>query len=198
MLGEEFRAGLAGESGIPVADLGESGVSQLERMMYEVAGNDERFGGCVDNQRDVTRCVTGGRDQFQTLSQIRGGHDLAAETRIEHRRNRVGKRILLAAAFLGSGPVKFVTDIDVFGVHKCRHPLAIDEMGIPAQVVFMKMSMYDQVDLVGREACSSKSVQPGPSKVIPERQGSLLAVADAGIDDDQLLVVLEYERLHTE
>jgi hypothetical protein len=58
LLSEERRAGLAGEVGVPVGDLGKSRIGELELVVEQIAGDDERrIARRVDRDRRMARRV---------------------------------------------------------------------------------------------------------------------------------------------
>ena len=84
---------------------------------------------------------------------------------------------------------------DVAGVGEGRYPPAVDERGVPPDVVDMEVRADDGVDGVGGEAGGGEVGQEGELEVVPARVGPRLVVADAGVDGDAGAVDLDHEAL---
>jgi hypothetical protein len=117
---------------------------------------------------------------------------------LEDRQDAVGDVIAGArerCRFRRAPIVPFPLRNQVTCVGKGRHPLAIIQPSIPADVIDVQMRAQDHVDVLGRRAERSQSLEPRPAAAVKVRAGTLLVVAAAGVDQDGEAVLPNQEAL---
>ena len=89
---------------------------------------------------------------------------------------------------------------DVFRLGKGRHPAAVLEPGVPADMIAVQMRAHHIVDVVDSEARSAKPLLEAVAvHHVPERpRRPRLVIADAGIDQDVVVRRLDHEALDAE
>ncbi len=146
----------------------------------------------VARRRNEPDLLVEGKIAFHNLLAF-GGDD---------RQHRVGDpRHARGIVLLALRPVrKLAVGHDIFRLGKGRHPAAVVEAGIPADMIAVQMRAHHIVDVVYREA---RSAQPLLEAVavhhVPERpRRPRLVIADAGIDQDVVVRRLDHKTLDTE
>lgn len=85
----------------------------------------------------------------------------------------------------------------VGGVRECRHPRAVAQLGVPADVVVVDVCVDDDVDVLRSDPGFGQPVQEAGAQVVEE--GDLRAVpvvADPGVDEDDLALAAQHPCLH--
>jgi hypothetical protein len=113
-------------------------------------------------------------------------HGLAG---LDDRQHRIVERAVVHLAFalraaLGF-PVRVLTLAEqVLGVGKRRHPAAVLELGVPADMVDMQVRAHHEIDGLGRAAAGAQPVEERRVELVPAGIVPLLVVAEAGVDQD--------------
>src|ERR1700729_1012834 len=92
--------------------------------------------------------------------------------------------------------IPFAANHQVFRLGESRHPLAIFEHGVPANMIEMEMGADYGVDRFAREARLRELIEKRQGHLIPFREtGALLVIADAGVDEDAAALGLHEQRM---
>jgi hypothetical protein len=87
----------------------------------------------------------------------------------------------------------------VAGVRKGRHPAAVPELCVPADVVVMQVGAHDEIDLVRPCTGGREAFEVGRVHHVPEwPPGLVLVIAAARVDQDLLLADLQEPAVHAE
>ena len=116
--------------------------------------------------------------------------DHLREPGLDDRQHAIAQRAADCRAFLriaidGEKVIVIGLAEDVFRIGKCRHPAAIVEPRIPADMIDMQVRAQHHVDLFRLHAGRGEPLQIGRVEIVPER--AVLAgfvIADAGVDQD--------------
>jgi hypothetical protein len=89
---------------------------------------------------------------------------------------------------------------DVAGLGKGRHPTAVFQARVPADVIGVQMRAHDVIDVVYAEADGAKPLlETIAVEHVPERpRRPLFVIADAGVDQDIVVRRLDDEALNAE
>src|SRR5262249_26014194 len=126
------------------------------------------------------------RDPMCGLDQLRhtrchDGADRVVDRSLHERLLRRGEEVPLGAAD------------QIGGVREGRHPPAVLEHRVPADVVEVQMGAEDPVDRLARAPGAREIRQEGPVLEAPLRERPLLVVADARVDHDPLAARVDHE-----
>ena len=90
------------------------------------------------------------------------GFDKVHESCVKYGRYRIVKDALIKFGNVGALKiVVFIFGNEVSGVGECRHPFSIDEHGVPAHVIDMKVRAKHAIDGGRVEPCSGEVSQEG-------------------------------------
>ena len=136
--------------------------------------------------------MAGRRLDLEVLVELGRAVDHLRQARLDDRQHQIAERAGIGRRGLGIAVDLEVVVVvgaaeHVFRVLEGRHPLAVLEPGVPADVVDMQMGAHHHVDLVGLDAGRLQPRQVGRLHQMPfgpVRPG--LVVADAGVDQDAL------------
>lgn len=158
--------------------------------MNDIAAKQRLVGLGAQAYGDVAGCMPRGRFDGQAVVErvsVVYEHGLP---RLNHGQHTIVENITLGGHQVMFG-VFFVPAFQLFaleniaGVAKRRYPPSVDQLGVPADVVGMKMRAHDEVDLVGVSARSGKAFQPGLIAHVKARVGgSCFVIANARVDED--------------
>lgn len=83
------------------------------------------------------------------------------------------------------------------GVAEGRHPLTVDQPGVPADVVTVHVGAHHEVDVVRVHPGGGEVVQEVGAQHVERRvAGPLLVVADAGVDQDGAALAAQHPGPH--
>ena len=88
---------------------------------------------------------------------------------------------------------------DVLRIRECRHPAAVVQFRIPADVIDVQMRAHHHVDVFGLCAGRREPFDVGRVEIVPERPMlARFVIADAGVDQDFPAADLDQPRVDAE
>src|SRR4249920_3368289 len=159
--------------------------------MNHVAGDDGIGTWFADLHRVVVDCVAGRWDQGNEIVESVGAlHDVDAVSRDDRQHRVSNPGTCRGIVFATPRPMrKLAVGEYVARLREGRHPPAVLEPRVPADMVDMQMRAHDEIDF----ADADTGARQAPLKAIgihhvPERAGgSWLVIANTGIDQDVVL-----------
>src|SRR3990167_32452 len=173
------------------------GMIDLDRVMHDVAGEGGRAASVPEVDGDRARRVAGivfYGEQRVGLVVTLDHHGLAG---LDDRQHRIVERAVvhhaLALRFALVLPVRVLAlGEEIARVGEGRHPAAVDELGVPADMIDMQMRAHHEVDRFGRAAAGAPPVHERRVELVPGRVVALLVVAEASVDQDRVLARLHH------
>ena len=169
-------------------------LGHLRGMVHEVAGDHCLLAAGVDAHTHVTGGVARRRNQGHVVGDRERRIDEVGLPGVEHRLHRVLEDLAVdrrrTRPVLGVDPRQVVAS-----VRERRHPLAVAQHGVPADVVDVQVGAHDGVDRFGREPGRGQVGEKRTLEVREEGVDAGLVVAEAGIDDDAPARRFDDERL---
>jgi len=156
--------------------------------MHEVAGEDRLAVSRRETHGDVAGGVARRGLEAKPRSDLVVLVDERGPAGLDHRQHTVGDaaRRLPPLLALPLPELPLLAVDHVAGAGERRHPAPALEPRVPADVVHVQVRAHDRVDLLGRDARRREVIEPRALPVVPERRlVALLAVADAGVDEDR-------------
>ncbi len=174
------------------------GMRQLAWMVGHVAGDHRPLALGLDHHTDVARRVAGGgrepdlrRDHVVQLHQL-------DEAGIEDRLDAIAEHRLLLLVIVVAPEVVLAPTDEVARLREGRHPLAVLEHRVPADVVDVQMRAHHGVDSVARPARLAKVLQERRRQGLAAGDLARPVVADAGVDDQLQPRRLDQQRVDAE
>ncbi len=136
--------------------------------------------------------MAGRRLDLEMLVELGRAFDHLGQASLDHRQHRVAERTGIDRPGLGIVVELQVVVVvgaaeHVLGVLEGRHPFAVLEPGVPADMIDMQVGAHHHVDLVGLDAgCLQPLEILGLHQMPFGPMRARLVVADAGIDQDAL------------
>src|SRR5262249_44391458 len=169
------------------------GLAALDGMMHEIAGNDGLAPLRANAQAYVTGGVPGRRLEHELVADLMISLDQVGPARLHHRPHAIGddRPVLVAVA---RGPVlPFLPREEIAGAWEGRHPAAVLEPRVPADVIHVEVGAQDEMAGFGGEAGGAQALEEVRALHVPVGVLAGLVVADARVDEDG-----EAGRLHDE
>src|SRR6476646_11715482 len=162
-------------------------------MMPDIADECGSLASTFEFEEHVTRRMTRRCiDLDEVIEPIRSAADEVRASMLKDRYDAFAKRTELRRPFfrIGVDPREII-DVrlrkHITGIGKCRNPLAVSLLRVPADVIVMQMSAHHQINLVRPSPCGGEPLEVGLVEHVPERAAGFdLVVAAAGIDEDFL------------
>src|SRR5262245_55341625 len=156
--------------------------------MHDVATKDYGALRRSHNDAHVAWRVSGPRlDPYAVIEGIVAGHQLRPAALHDWQQAvlviPIGR---VSGAQFGALPVfPFLPREEIAGIGKRRHPSAIDEPRVTANVIGVKMRAKDEVDVLGLKARGCNVGKIGPIlSMVALLVWALLVIARAGVDED--------------
>src|SRR5262245_13954166 len=164
-------------------------VIDLDRVMHDVA----REAGLPvavpevdgDRARRVAGIVLDGEQWIGLVVDV----DDYRTPRIDDRQHRIVERAVIDLAFALLAALAFPVGVlalgeQVLGVGERRHPAAVDQLGVPADMVDMQMRAHHEIDRFGRTTAGAQALEKRCVEIAPAGVGALLVVAETSVDQD--------------
>ena len=178
-------------------------MGELARVVRHVASDEGLLALGADANAHMARRVAMRGHEIHFLAEAVRGFDELRQAGVEDRLHGIGEHQLLDPvpterrrhAFAPLPEVIFRPVEEIAGVREGRPPLAIDQHGVPPDVIDMQVRAEDGVDRVRGEALVGKLLEEAGAQHVKRRTETLLVVAGAGVDDDALRRRLDDERV---
>ena len=165
----------------------------LHGIVQGIAGEDRALAARIEIDADLARRMAGrGLQRQATAHAVLARHELRL-LRLDDRQHRIVVGVDLeglGARPLGLGLPEVVVGArhHVLGVGEGRHPLAVLQPRVPADMVDVQMGAHHEVDLLGLDARLAQTLEIlGVQHVEARHARPGLVVAAAGIDQDRVL-----------
>ena len=139
-----------------------------------------------DRARRVAGIVLDGEQRVGLVVAV-DHHRLAG---LDDRQHRIVERAavgLLALRLVLALPVRVLAPGEqVLRVGEGRHPAAVLELGVPADVIDMQMRAHHEVDRFGLAAAGVQALEERRVELVPARIVPVLVIAEAGVDQDRV------------
>ena len=170
----------------------ELGIARLQRRVDHVAGDQGVLPRlCRRAPRSGRWCGPG--VGISRTSSLRAWSLFTVSTRLaaDDRQHRVGDPgMARRIGLLLLGPVRqLAVGEQVLGLREGRHPAAVVEPGVPADMIDVQVRAHDVVDVVHAEPGGGEVLLVAVARHhVPDRPGrTRLVVADAGVDQDVVM-----------
>ena len=194
---EESLAGGHGGRAVIVERRDPVGTRNLTGVMHHVASDDRFFTLGSNVHTDMAGRVAGCRFEPHTGADLVIGFDEIDQTRLEHRLHgflEYRPEVVLVVLPM----IEFGLNHHIPRVRKCRHPFAVDLLGIPTDMIDMQMGADHGVDGIRVVAEFFQVVDEGALHVGPRFECEILVVTDAGIDHHLAVRSLDDHHLDVE
>src|SRR5229473_1736143 len=183
---DKFLSSIDGHFRVDVESANPFGMRNLHRMVNQIAGDDGILAARGNAHADMARSMAGSRFETDFARQPQIGIDQVGETRVDHGTNRVFDRLHIVRAVVKLRPmVPFALPHYVTRLGKGRHPVAVHEHGVPADVIEMEMGADDGIDRVARESRLFEVREERQVQVVEILEPrTRLVVAHARVDQD--------------
>ena len=165
----------------------------LHGIVQGIAREDRPLAARVEIDADLARRMTGCRLEREAAAHaVLARHELGL-LRLDDRQHRIVVGIDLEGlriGALGLGLPEIVVGArhHVLGVGKGRHPLAVLQPGVPADVIDVQVGAHHEVDLLGLDAGGAQPLEIlGVQHVEARHARPRLVVAAARVDQDRVL-----------
>ena len=165
------------------------GIARLQRRVDQVAGHHRVVAVTAEGDRDVARCVPGGRHQADMIADPEVLADNIRLLRLDHRQHAVAERRDWGFRILPGPVVELAFRENVAGIGKSRHPASVVEPGVPADMIDMQVGTHHEIDILQAQARRIQRAHVGVVGLhVPlVAAGARLVVADAGIHQDGVM-----------
>src|SRR5580700_3686218 len=175
----------------------------LQRVVQNVADEHAAIGARFGVDYDIARGMAGISLEPQPVVERIVVADKQSLPSLDHRQDAVAKGARMRrvdAALVDSLPmVVFALRHHVARLREGRHPLPVLEPRIPADMVPVQVRTHDKIDVFRLDADTSQIVdERGFDAVELRAGGTLLVIADAGIDQDRVPVGFDDETVKAE
>ena len=179
-------------------------VAQLARMMGGVAGDQCFLTLRADADAIMAGRMAARRDQIDLVADLVISVHQIDQAGIDDRLNRIREGLVLdhvpavrGEQILALAPIfELVPFEQIAGVGEGRHPLAVDQHRVPADMIDMEMGAEHDIEAFAREARAFEVLEEGGLEVRHHLHCALLVIADAGVDHDPLRRRVDDERVH--
>src|ERR1700728_2337361 len=190
---DESLARFSTHRGIGVELADPVGMSDLNRMVDHVAGDDCVLTARRNPHAGVTGGMSRGRFEYNVTSQPMSVlHQLRTARFNDRSHGIIDGHFEIGHTVVFVPMLPLALDHQVLGLGKSRHPLAVLEGRVPADMIEVQMSSQDRVDRVTGDTRFLEVLEERQMKMIPILEaGPSLVVADASIDQDTLAFALD-------
>ena len=180
---------------VTVDDRGELGVVDLHRGVDHVAGDDRPLTGRFDDDGDVPGGVPRGRLEPHVVADAMvDGHQVGQAGFVDGG-HRVTEHVVAEEVGGGLPVLVLGPGEQVAGVGERRQPPAVDQTGVPADVVDVQVGADHLGDRFRRVARCGQVRKERQLQVVPVGAVAHLVVADAGVDRDAVIADVDHEAL---
>jgi hypothetical protein len=196
--GEEARAGKQG-GGLAVGLVERPvWVRHLAGMMGDVACDHRPFALGLDHDAHVARRVANGRREPDLRRDDVVEFHKLDEAGVEDGPYAIAEHSLLLLVLVGAPEFVFASADEVARVGEGRHPLAVLEHGVPADVVDVEVRAHYGVDRFARPAGLGEMLQEGRRQALAAGDLARPVVAHTGVDDQLEPRRLNQQRMNAE
>jgi hypothetical protein len=189
---------LLAEAAVPV------GPEDLHRLVQRIARKDRRVVARFELEHAVAGGVAEGVLEEEALDDLRAVVDELDLAGLDHRHDAVlDDGDVLRQRQVAAGRRLPVLELaareDVLGVREGRHPLAVDQPRVPADVVDVQVRADHQRHVLRLHAGLGQAIEVGQAQLVEaleQRQGARLVVAAAGVDQDRVAIVADHPGVH--
>src|SRR5215831_5035460 len=174
-------------------------------MMEHVADENRAVAGAFQPEYHMTGRVSWRRNDVQELVESERPGDKISASAVDDRQHAFAECAELhRLGFIRiSVELAVVLEVrlgdDVAGIRKCRHPAAVTQLCIPADVIVMEMRTHHVVDVLRPRASGGEAFEVGCIEHVPERpRRPRPVVAAAAVDENALAADLQQPAVHAE
>src|SRR5262245_14643601 len=123
--------------------------------------------------------------------------DEVYQASLENRAYRVGHDGLRPVIFALGPVLPFQTGYQIARPWKRRHPLPIDQSGVPAKMIRMQMGADDGINTLRRISCLSQLCEEWPLSFVPGGDAPFFVIPNARVHHNPLIGDLQHQGMHT-